>query len=75
MKDQGLTIKDIPILLAMSKKLLLSGFIAPLNARKLVRQCRLVAESYPESYDKFDALDATKEFSYWLHEYLNTKKA
>lgn len=71
MNELSLTIEEIPTLLKMSKKLIITGYIAPLNARKLARQCRLIADSAPEGYDKLDALDAVKGFSYWLHERIN----
>ncbi len=64
---------EIPDLLHHSKRLIESRYISELKARKLVRECRLFADAFKDSnnYEEMEhaekALEAVKEFSYWLH--------
>ena len=61
---------EIPDLLHHSKRLVESRYIPELKARKLVRECRLFADAFKDGEEvehREKALEAVKEFSYWLH--------
>tara|TARA_R110002167_G_scaffold150458_4_gene344181 strand:+ start:324 stop:545 length:222 start_codon:yes stop_codon:yes gene_type:complete len=71
MKTELHQLSEIPQLLYFSKRLISSRHIPKLQARKLARECRIFADKFPDStINKEQALESVKQFSHWLHEFL-----